>query len=186
MKPYLPTTFIAHSTEQITALAPIADVALRIKSQSNLLSQTIHINMNRMHLPAERFNHVLKKCSALQTIVEQAKTSQLGHDAGFALVWMVLQFENAMAWIQQNMLGWAQTEADQQQILNSVHYAPLSCQTMQQKGLCKFTRPDACLKIKAATGKTVSPSPIRFAYSSENHEDQLREILTKLQGTQHV
>lgn len=182
MKVYMPFTFVVNDIEQVVALTSITEIAAKHRPVVSIPDRYTRTSGQAAHLPAERFANVLKKCSALQTLVEQAKTSQLGHDAGFALVWIALQFEGAMNWIQQNMVGWAQTESDQQQILNSNHYAPLSCESMQQRGLCKFTRPDVCLKRKAVGGNLVSPSPIRFAYRSENQQQLLNEILVNLQG----
>lgn len=53
------------------------------------------------------------------------------------------------------------------------NYAPYTCKTMQEKGVCHFADSETCLLKKYQNGTLVEPNPRRFAYGATNRKNLL-------------
>lgn len=51
------------------------------------------------------------------------------------------------------------------------NYAPYTCKTMQEKGVCHFADSETCLLKKFKGGILVEPNPRRFAYGAMNRRN---------------
>jgi len=169
LEPFEPT-FIKTNTMPVVTIQPAPN-------------QQVHrASPNHSQLPSEKLQLVLSNCDALRSIAEKAKTEVLGSSDGMALLWMAIQFEGGRKWFRKNVTGWDSLPPDVREVDHSVKngYAPLSCKTMQERGLCSFSDcAEQCLSVREP-GR--SRSPMAFAHGAVNQRHiraKLKSILGK-------
>lgn len=142
---------------------------------------------------------VLQGCAAFNRLWEKTKNGEvLGHREGFSLFHMCMHTVDGKDWFYGgNVPGWAETDAHKRQLEASVDkaYAPHTCRTMQDDGICEegtkcFNKKPPLVKIK---GRLVpdpdvpneedwpDPSPIRYAtHPGEDYLDKLKAEIEAL------
>lgn len=150
-----------------------------------------------------RIEPVLEGCAAFNGLWERTKKGEvLGHREGFSLFHMCMHTVDGKDWFYDgNVPGWAETDAHKRQLEASVDkaYAPHTCKTMQDDGICEqgtkcFDKKPPLIKIK---GKLVpdpefpdekdwpDPSPIRYAtHPGEDYLEKLKGEIAALDKKQ--
>ena len=135
----------------------------------------------------------IEGCAAFRRIRDKAQSGQiLGHDEGFALWHLAQNVRDGKDWFLRNVPGWGDKIKDIQQLEHSVKkgYAPWTCQTMQNKGVCLSGTKcfDKKPKVAVVNGHRVErddlpesewpePSPTRYAYGMG--DDFLKKLLSE-------
>lgn len=133
---------------------------------------------------------VLEGCAAFRRIRDKCLKGEVpGHDEGFTLYHLAMHTLDGLEWFEKHVPGWGKTPAEKKQLEYSIKkdYAPSTCKTMQNSGLC--VAGTQCFKkkppVETVEGKTVvrddipeskwaEPSPIRYAFGKG--EDFLKKL----------
>jgi len=137
---------------------------------------------------------VLEGCAAFRKIKDKciAGTTPT-HDEGFALYHLAMRTFDGIALFSKNVPGWGQTDSDMKQLEHSLKkdYAPWTCRTLQEKGLC--VAGTQCFKkkppVETVEGQTVvrsdlpmdrwpEPSPVRYAFGAG--DDFLKKLMSEV------
>jgi hypothetical protein len=129
-------------------------------------------------LKTELLDSVLTNCTAINSIVNKAKSSEVSHDEGFSLLHLALRFQNGREWFRARLPSWDRTAEEQAQIDQSVRkgYAPWGCKRLQEAGICTYSNPEQCLPRRVRGDRVVEPNPIQFAFQ-EKKKSKLNSIL---------
>jgi hypothetical protein len=143
---------------------------------------------------------VLEGCAAFNKIKEKcAKGVTPSHDEGFALYHLAMKTADGIDWFTNNVPGWGKSESDMKQLEHSLKkdYAPWTCRTLQEKGICVVGT--QCFKkkppVETVEGQAVvrddlpmdrwpEPSPVRYAFGAG--DDFLRKLMKELDDLKEV
>lgn len=130
----------------------------------------------RISLPAPLFKKVRESCEVINQLVERSPNEILGHTDGFALIWILMNFEN---WTEsvKKMRGWGKTPTDWRELEHSYekNYLPLGCETMISRGICSKKKPCSS-KGGVIEGVKLKPNPLLYAKPSPIDELSIRSI----------
>lgn len=133
---------------------------------------------------------VLEGCAAFRGIRDKCLKGVVpSHQEGFSLYHLAMHTLDGLEWFDQHVPGWGKTAAERKQLEYSIKkdYAPSTCKTMQNNGIC--VAGTQCFKkkppVETVEGKTVvrddipeskwaEPSPIRYAFGKG--EDFLKKL----------
>lgn len=182
---FFPRRFDTVSEDDVLRVIPKSGATLNAENfvSRSIANQKAEVG-EKKRLPISKFQRVLDHCPALRQLAVRATVEVFGHEEGLALVWIALQFDGGREWIRQNMKGWDQSRSDARELDQSERqgYSSLSCASMQDRGLCTFRHPEACLRRKLRNGVAVDPNPIRFAYGAENQGEKLNSIIKEIRA----
>lgn len=143
---------------------------------------------------------VLEGCAAFRKIRDKcAKGETVSHDEGFALFHMAMRTSDGLKWFTSSVPGWGKTDSDMKQLEHSLkkNYAPWTCRTMQEKGLCSAGT--QCFKkkppVETVEGQTVvrddlpvdrwpEPSPVRYAFGAG--DDFLKKLMVEAADVKEI
>jgi hypothetical protein len=104
---------------------------------------------------------LINGCEVFCRLSQDCRVRQLRRNEGWFLVTHEAQFESGLLYFMKTAVGWGKTAAQVSEIIDYANrYAPHTCQWAQRTGICKKSRPDACMKSHGP----YSPNPSRFVH----------------------